>query len=98
MYTQQMRLSPVGEYLRLVIMRRLSQGPATVRELDELARRAVEGLGVKYDWRVWPRLLAREVAIMDGTAQLTEEGKWLYEQTKDVVAHYVERTLKLKPL
>ncbi|MEZ0248766.1 MAG: hypothetical protein ABWJ97_05785 [Thermoproteus sp.] len=92
-----MRLSPVGEYLRLVLMRRLSQGPATVGELDELARRAVEGLGVKYDWRVWPKLLEGEVAVRGDTVELTKEGRWLFEQTKDVVARYVEKALRLKP-
>jgi hypothetical protein len=65
---QQLRYTPVGEYLRLVVLRRLSKGPAPVEEVDELARRAVEALGVRYDWRVWPKLLEGEVEVRDGVA------------------------------
>jgi hypothetical protein len=47
-YLQQIRYTPVGEYLRLLILRRLARGPAPVEEVDELARRAVERLGIRY--------------------------------------------------
>ncbi|MGC8582342.1 MAG: hypothetical protein ACP5I3_03985 [Thermoproteus sp.] len=93
MYVQSIRYSPVGEYLRLLIMQRLAQGPARVEEVDELARRAVERVGVRYDWRIWPELLRREVAVRDGVAELTDEGRWLLKTTRDVVAEYVRRTL-----
>ncbi|ABO09480.1 hypothetical protein [Pyrobaculum calidifontis] len=93
MYVQYVRYSPIGEYLRLVIMRRLAEGPAKVEEIDELARRAVEELGERYNWRVWPQLLRREVAIRGGVVELTKEGKALYEQTRDEVAEYVKKTL-----
>jgi len=93
MYVQYVRYSPIGEYLRLVIMRRLAEGPARVEEIDELARRAVEELGERYNWRVWPQLLRREVTIRGGVVELTKEGKALYEQTKDEVAEYVKKTL-----
>ncbi|MEZ0319821.1 MAG: hypothetical protein ABWK05_07525 [Pyrobaculum sp.] len=93
MYVQYQRYSPVGEYLRLVIMKRLSQGPAPVEEIDRLAKKAVEELGERYDWRVWPQLLKREVVIKNGTAELTREGKWIYEQTWEEVAAYVSKKL-----
>ncbi|WP_052886209.1 hypothetical protein [Thermoproteus uzoniensis] len=93
MYVQSTRYSPVGEYLRLLIMQRLAQGPARVEEVDELAKRAVERVGVRYDWRIWPELLRREVAVRDGVAELTDEGRWLLKTTRDVVAEYVRRTL-----
>ncbi|WP_435960091.1 hypothetical protein, partial [Pyrobaculum sp.] len=83
------RYSPVGEYLRLVIMERLIKGPATVEEINGLAKKAVEGVGIKYDWRVWPELLKREVVVKDGVAELTKEGRWIYEQTKEEVLEYV---------
>lgn len=93
MYIQYQRYSPVGEYLRLVIMKRLSQGPAPVEEINELAKKAVEKAGVKYDWRVWPQLLKREVAVRDGVAELTREGRWIYEQTREEVAAYIGKKL-----
>jgi len=97
MLTGYIRYSPIGEYLRLVIMRRLAEGPARVEEIDELARRAVEELGEGYNWQVWPQLLRREVAIRGGVAELTKEGRALYEQTKDLVAEYVEKRLGVRP-
>ena len=89
------RFSPVGEYIRLVIMERLAKGPATVEELEALAKRAVEAFGVRYDWRVWPELLRREILIKDGIVELTKEGRWIYEQTKEEVAEYVKKWLNL---
>ena len=91
MYAQYVRYSPVGEYLRIVIMQRLARGPAPVEELDKLAREAVEKTGIKYDWRVWPELLKREVVVKDGVAELTREGRWIYEQTREEVAEYLRR-------
>jgi len=96
MLVQYVRYSPIGEYLRLVIMRRLAEGPARVEEIDELARRAVEELGERYNWRVWPQLLRREVAIRGGVAELTKYGRTLYEQTRDTVVEYVEKWLMVK--
>ena len=91
MYVEPARYSPVGEYLRIVIMQRLARGPAPVEELDKLAKEAVEKVGIKYDWRVWPELLKREVAIKNGVAELTKEGRWIYEQTREEVAEYLKR-------
>jgi len=96
MLVECVRYSPIGEYLRLVVMRRLAEGPARVEEVDELARRAVEELGERYNWRVWPQLLRREVAIRGSVAELTKEGRALYEQTKDLVAEYVRKRLQVK--
>ncbi|RFA97677.1 hypothetical protein [Pyrobaculum aerophilum] len=94
MFVQYVRYSPVGEYLRLVIMQRLTKGPATVEEINGLAKKVVEGVGIKYDWRVWPELLRREILIKDGVVELTKEGRWIYEQTKEEVLEYVKRFLR----
>ena len=69
------RYSPVGEYIRLVILKRLAKGPAAVEELEALAKRAVERLGIRYDWRVWPELLKREITVEGGVAKLTKYGE-----------------------
>jgi hypothetical protein len=92
-YLQQIRYTPVGEYLRLVVLRRLSKGPAPVEEVDELARRAVEALGIRYDWRVWPKLVEGEVEVRGGIAVITPRGRWILEQTGDEVAEYVRKRL-----
>jgi len=97
MLVEYVRYSPIGEYLRLVIMRRLAEGPARVEEIDELARRAVEELGERYNWQVWPQLLRREVAVRGGVVELTKFGKTVYEQTRDEVAEYVEKRLGVRP-
>jgi hypothetical protein len=93
MNCRQIRYTPVGEYLRLKILRRLSKGPAPVEEVDELARRVVEALGVRYDWRVWPRLLEGEVEIRGGMVAITPRGRWILEQTEEEVAKYVKKWL-----
>jgi len=93
MNCRQIRYTPVGEYLRLKILRRLSKGPAPVEEMDELARRAVEALGVRYDWRVWPRLLEGVVEIRGGIAVITPRGRWILELTGEEVAAYVRKRL-----
>ena len=90
---QYIRYTPVGEYLRLIILRRLTRGPASVEEVNELAKNAVEKLGIRYDWRVWPKLLDGEVEIRDGTAAITPRGRWILEQTGEEVAKYVEKWL-----
>jgi len=48
---------------------------------------------VRYDWRVWPRLLAREVEVKDGSVELTHVGRWILEQTGEEVAEYVKKWL-----
>ncbi len=97
MYAQQVRYTPVGEYLRLLILRRLARGPAKVEEINRLAEEAVRRLRVRYDWRVWPQLLAREVEVKDGVVELTNVGRWILEQTGEEVAEYVKRTLGVAP-
>jgi hypothetical protein len=92
---QYVRYSPVGEYLRLVILQRLTRGPAPVEEVDDLAKRAVEKLGIRYNWRVWPKLLEGEVEIRDGTAAITLRGRWILEQTGEEVAKYVKKRLDI---
>ena len=87
------RYSPTGEYLRLVILRRLARGPARTEEIDKLAEETVRRLHVRYDWRVWPRLLAREVEVKDGSVELTHVGRWILEQTGEEVAEYVKKML-----
>ncbi len=90
---QQIRYTPVGEYLRLVILQRLSKGPAPVEEVDKLAKRAVEALGVRYDWRVWPKLFEGEVEFRGGIVTITPRGRWILEMTGEEVAKYVKRWL-----
>jgi hypothetical protein len=92
-YLQQIRYTPVGEYLRLLILKRLSRGPAKVEEVDELARRAVEALGVRYDWRVWPKLLEGEVEVRGSVVAITPRGRWILELTGKEVAAYVRKRL-----
>ena len=87
------RYTPVGEYLRLLILRKLTRGPAKVEEIDRMVEEAVRRLHVRYDWRVWPKLLEGEVEIRDGTAVITPRGRWILEQTSEEVAKYVEKTL-----
>jgi vacuolar-type H+-ATPase subunit E/Vma4 len=53
----------------------------------------VERLGVRYDWRAWPRLLEGEVEIRGGVVAITPRGKWILEQTGEEVARYVKRRL-----
>ncbi len=93
MITRQIRYTPVGEYLRLVILQRLSKGPAPVEEVDELAKRAVEKIGIRYDWRVWPRLVEGEVEIRDGVVAITPRGRWILEMTGEEVIKYVKKRL-----
>jgi hypothetical protein len=91
---QLIRYTPVGEYLRLLILRRLSRGPAKVEEVDELARRAVEQLGIRYNWKVWPRLLeGGEVEVRGNVVAITPRGRWILEQISEEVAKYVQRWL-----
>jgi len=90
---RQIRYTPVGEYLRLVILQRLSKGPAPVEEVDELAKRVVEKLGIRYDWRAWPRLLEGEVEVKDGVVAITQRGRWILELTGEEVAKYVKKWL-----
>ncbi len=79
--------------MRLVILRRLNEGPAATEEVDALARSVVERLGIKYDWRVWPKLLEGEVEIRGGMAVITPRGRWILEQTGEEVAEYVKKWL-----
>jgi len=93
MNCRQIRYTPVGEYLRLLILRRLTRGPAEVEEIDRMVREAVEALGVRYDWRVWPRLLEGEVEIRGGIAVITPRGRRILELTGEEVAKYVKKRL-----
>ncbi len=67
--------TPVGEYVRLLVLKRLARGPAVVEEIDRMVEEAVEALGVRYGWRVWPRLLEGEVEVKDGVAAITPRGR-----------------------
>jgi hypothetical protein len=93
MYGPQIKFTPVGEYLRLLVLRRLREGPASVEEIDELARRAVERLGIRYDWRAWPRLLEGEVEVREGVVAITPRGKWILEVAGGEIARYVKKRL-----
>ena len=95
-YLQQIRYTPVGEYLRLIILRRLTRGPAPVEEIDRMAREAVETLGIKYDWRVWLRLLEGEVEVRGGMAVITARSRWILEQTYEEVSKYVKKRLGME--
>jgi hypothetical protein len=87
------RYTPMGEYLRLVILRRLMHGPAKVEEINKLAEEAVRRLHVRYDWRVWPKLLEGEVEVKDGVVTITPRGRWILKLTGEEVAKYIEKTL-----
>ncbi len=93
MYVQYVRYTPVGEYIRLLVLKRLARGPAGVGEIDRMVEEAVEALGIRYDWRVWPKLLEGEVEIRDGMVAITPRGRWILEQTGEEVAKYLEKTL-----
>jgi hypothetical protein len=98
MYTPVIKFSPVGEYLRLTILRRLSRGPAATEEIDELARRTVEQLGIRYDWRIWPSLLLEgEAEIKGGKAVITSRGRRNLELTEEEVRQYVKKWLGVEP-
>jgi hypothetical protein len=97
MYTPVVRFTPVGEYLRLVILQRLARGPAPIEEVDELVKRAVERLGVRYDWRVWPKLLEGEVEVKEGTVAITPRGKWFLELAGEEIIAYVKQRLGVEP-
>jgi len=92
-YIEYVRYTPVGEYLRLLILQKLARGPAGVGEIDQMVREAVEALGVRYDWRLWPRLVEGEVEVKDGVVTITPRGRWILEQTGEEVAEYVKKTL-----
>jgi hypothetical protein len=92
-YIEYVRYTPVGEYLRLVILQWLARGPAGVGEIDQMVREAVEKLGIRYNWRVWPKLLEGEVEVKDGVVTITPRGRWILEQTGEEVAEYVKKTL-----
>jgi hypothetical protein len=93
----QRRYTPVGEYLRLVILQRLARGPAPIEEVDELAKRAVEKIGIRYNWKVWPRLFEGEIEVKDSVAVITPRGRWILVQTFDEVAKYVQKWLGVSP-
>jgi vacuolar-type H+-ATPase subunit E/Vma4 len=90
---QQIRYTPVGEYLRLLILKRLAMGPAPVEEVDRMVREAVKALGVRYGWRVWPKLLEGEVEVRGGVVAITPRGRWILELTGEEVAAYVRKRL-----
>ena len=92
-YLQQIRYTPVGEYVRLLELKRLTRGPAKVEEIDRMVREAVETLGVRYDWRAWPKLLEGEVEIRGGVVTITPRGRWILELTGEEVAKYVRKRL-----
>ncbi len=96
MYNQQIRYTPVEEYVRLLVLKRLARGPARVGEIDQMVEEAVETLGIKYDWRVWPKLLEGEVEIRGGVVAITPRGRWILEMTGEEVAEYVRRRLGVK--
>jgi len=87
------RYTPVGEYIKLLVLKRLACGPAEVEEIDRMVEEAVEALGVRYDWRVWPKLLEGEVEIRGGVVTITPRGRWILEQTEEEVAKYVKKWL-----
>ena len=85
------RYSPVGELIRYLVMKRLYQGPAPVEEVEAIAKKAVEAAGVRYNWRIWPELLRKEVVVEGGVARLTGYGRWFFENTRDVLEAYLRR-------
>jgi hypothetical protein len=92
-YLQQIRYTPVGEYIRLLVLKRLAGGPASVGEIDRMVEEAVKRLHVKYDWRVWPKLLEGEVEVRGGVAVITPRGRRILELAGEEIARYVRRRL-----
>jgi len=92
-YLQLIRYTPVGEYVRLLVLKRLARGPVKVEEIDRMVEEAVETLGIKYDWRVWPRLLEGEVEVRGGVVAITPRGRRILELTGEEVAKYVKKWL-----
>jgi hypothetical protein len=92
-YLQQIRYTPVGEYVRLLVLKRLARGPAKVEEIDRMVEEAVKTLGIKYDWRAWPKLLEGEVEFREGVVTITPRGRWILELTGEEVAKYVKKKL-----
>jgi len=90
---RQIRYTPVGEYVRLLVLKRLARGPAGVGEIDRMVEEAVRRLHVRYDWRAWPRLVEGEVEIRGGIATITPRGRWILELTGEEVAKYVRKRL-----
>ncbi len=90
---QQICYTPVGEYVRLLVLKRLARGPAKVEEIDLMVRETVEALGVRYDWQAWPRLVEGEVEFKDGVVTITPRGRWILELTGEEVAKYVKKRL-----
>jgi vacuolar-type H+-ATPase subunit E/Vma4 len=97
MNTRVIRYTPIGEYIRLIVLRRLTRGPAKVEEIDRMVEEAVRRLHVRYDWRVWPKLLEGEVEVRGGVVAITPRGRWIFENTADEVAQYVKRRLGVEP-
>ncbi len=93
MCSQQIRYTPVGEYIRLLVLKRLARGPAGVGEIDRMVRETVEKIGIRYDWRVWSRLVEGEVEVKDGVVAITPRGRWILELTGEEVARYVKKRL-----
>jgi hypothetical protein len=92
-YSMHVKYTPVGEYIRILVLKRLVKGATKIEEIDWIVKEAVETLGVRYDWRIWPRLLSREVEIKDGVVKITSFGMWILEQTGDEVVNYVRKSL-----
>jgi len=44
-YLQQIRYTPVGEYVRLLVLKRLTRGPAKVEEVDRMVEEGRGGAG-----------------------------------------------------
>jgi hypothetical protein len=95
-YLQQIRYTPVGEYVRLLVLKRLARGPAEVGEIDRMVREAVERLGMRYDWRVWPKLFEGEVEVGGGVVTITQRGRWILELTGEEVVRYAKKRLGIE--
>ena len=83
----------MGEYVRLLVLKRLARGPAKVEEIDRMVEEAVRRLHVRYDWKVWPKLVEGEVEIRGGIAVITPRWRRILELTGEEVAAYVRKRL-----
>ncbi len=92
-YLQQIRYTPVGEYVRLLVLKRLARWLAGIGEIDRMVEEAVKKIGIRYDWRDWPRLLEGEVEVKDGVVTITPRGRWILKLTGEEVAKYVKKRL-----
>lgn len=89
MFQTTRKYSPIGEYVRLLVLQRLARGPAPVDELNKIVCETVNAvtrkIGLKYDCSVWTELLKYEIEIKNDMVYLTRIGEVVYRNIDEVV-------------